>query len=507
MTISLFGPGNTAFHRAGVAGLWMTLKALEAENRGKAALDGGSWVRHRTSVTLRWTGDARKFFNGLIRSSFKLDKSRLIWFPALGAPMSRPQHAVVLQEAILNSILQHGKTRKADKAAEPGGSISVDIDGVSVPLIFHRVSHYAHQELDFLPAGPNVLAGWYCPGGVVRHSGLGSATALEEPPERALALRYAVIGAVFFEIRSRGGGIRPHYALVLPEIVDLEKYASVRNAFVSYGVQKLYAAGTADAGYRVLAELEAANLLSDVESASCRVISFGVVPWSKQQKTRVDLMTVRAVSRAALRTFNLCRHVLSPRLVKREGKEPFWDVPQVPDLVARNLSEGHEWWRGFADFIADQDRREHVLRYEKGGIAEMVEDKSAFPEGPERTFVLACHEAWWRRMGQIGEKARREGSSFGDQISREFERLRVAFSRCKNAASLRGAVTDFWARGGGPLAALQDRWHDVLGLMDDRNWRKGKDLVLLALASYKPRTKEEKRALELPQTPKEEGVK
>ena len=216
-------------------------------------------------------------------------------------------------------------------------------------------------------------------------------------------------------------------------------------------------------------------------------------------------MTVRAESRQAVRTFDLCRRVLSPEWIRREAKEPFLDVPQVPDLIACNLSEGRGWWEGFADFVADRERRDHVFSYEKGGLAKMVEDKAAFREGPERTFVLACHEAWRRRMGQISEKAKREGSSFSDQIRREFEKLRVAFSRCKNAASLREVVTDFWARSGGPISVLQDGWRDVLGLMDEKNWRKGKDLVLLSLASYKPATKEESKVLEAPHTPEKKG--
>lgn len=125
----------------------------------------------------------------------------------------------------------------------------------------------------------------------------------------------------------------------------------------------------------------------------------------------------------------------------------------------------------------------------------MVENQEAFPDGPEKTFVLACQEAWRRRLGQISEKARREHSSFEDQASREFTRTTMAFSRCKNATSLREAVIDFWARGGGSLRSLQGGWHDVLSLIDEKSWRKGRDLALLALASYKPATKEEAKAL------------
>jgi CRISPR-associated protein Cas8a1/Csx13 len=507
LTINLFGPGMTVIHKVGLAGLWMTLKALEDENDGHTGFDGidGSWERTDTSVTFRWNEAPDSFFKTLFARSFKIDKNGLLWFPALGEPMNNPQQSVILQEAMLGSILQHGQTRKADPSRTPSGSIAIEIDGTTITLRFHKISNYAHQLAAFNFAGINSLAGWQFPGGVVRHTGLQGSTALEEPPDRALALRFTPAGVIFFEMRTRRAGVRPRYALVLPEIPNLSKYARARRVFLNYGVHQLYASGTAEAGFRVLAELKAAALMENIRAAKCRVVSFGTVPWSTQQKTRVNLMTVQARSALGLRTFNLCRQVLAPSLVRPKKGDPFWDMPQVPDLVARNLAEGKLWWQGFADFVADQERRKHIFTYEKGGLVKMVEDTKAFPQGPERLFVMACHDAWRRRMGQIGEKAKREHSDFGSQVNREFERVRVSFSRCKNAASLRESITDFWARGGGPLKPLQDSWSDILVLLDNENWQKARDLVLLALASYKPATKEETEALEGPDISKEGG--
>jgi len=498
LTIGLFDLGMTALHKAGLAGLWMTLEAIERENNGQAALPGGSWQRSPTSVTLRWDDNPKTFFRQLFERSFKLDNEGRIWFPALGEPASHPEHAVVLQEAILGSFLQHARTRNADKASEPTGHIAIEIDQTSVVYKFHRVRRYAHQKAAFDPGKPNSLAGWLYPGGAVRHVGLGqTSTALQEPPGRALALHFAPVGVVFFQINSRSAGIKPRYAVVIPEIVDLEAYARMRATFVQYGVQKLLASGSADAGFRVLAELESAGLLPRLRAPACRIISFGTVPWASQQKTRVHLMTVRALSREHLRAFAACRQLLPVRLVKPEKAPPFWDVPLIPDLVARNLTQGKQWWEGFAVFVADPVRRDHVFSFEKGGLAQMVEDKTLLPEGPERTFVLACHEAWRRRMAQIGEKAKREGSSFRDQVNREFVRLRTTFARCKNAAATREAITDFWARAGGPLEALQGPgWQAILPLFGEKQWRKAKDLALLALASYRPATSEEAEALE-----------
>lgn len=509
ITISLFGSGMTGLHKVGLAGLWMTLKALEADGAAMRRLQkaGGSCERTEVSVTLRWDGKPEPFFKQLFEESFRLDKNGLLWFAALGEPMSHPQHAVVLQETVLGSFLQHGQTRKADKAQEPRGNISVIVDESPLILRFRKLTRYVHQDSKFSPVSVNALAGWHFPGGAVRHVGLGQeSTALQEPPERALVLRYAPVGAIYYELCRRGGGVRPQFALVLPEIRNLERYARARASFLKFGAKQLYASGTAEAGLRVLSELHAAGMLEDIGSAFCRVISFGIVPWSKQQKSRVEIFSVQAGSESALRTFALCRQLFEPRLVKPQEGDPFWDIPQVPDLVARNLSEGRQWWDGFGDFLGDQERRDHVfgymrdrkinkvvrmLRGEKGGLAKMVENEQALPDGPERMFVMACHEALRRHMGK--KFARPGGADWGN----EFEKVRVSIVRCKNAATFRESVTDFWARGGSLhkgddtlLKAGALWWQKVMPLLDEKNWRKGKDLALLALASY-PGSKDE----------------
>jgi CRISPR-associated protein Cas8a1/Csx13 len=114
----------------------------------------------------------------------------------------------------------------------------------------------------------------------------------------------------------------------------------------------------------------------------------------------------------------------------------------------------------------------------------------------EEKFVLACHTAWRTRMRQLYERAEREGADGNSLIAREFERLRVAFSRCKNAAALREAVTDFWARAGASLPELRGAWREIIPLFDD--WRLAKDLALLALASYAGRDDKEESATSSP---------
>ena len=124
----------------------------------------------------------------------------------------------------------------------------------------------------------------------------------------------------------------------------------------------------------------------------------------------------------------------------------------------------------------------------------MVANKDTFPDGKERVFVEACHEALRRRYGKLGERSRREGIKFGDLVNKEYEKIRTSLSRCKNAESLRETIVDFWARAG-TLPSLQEGWHDVMTLMDEKSWKTGRDLALLAMASYKPASKAEEEAI------------
>jgi len=503
LTINLFGPGMTALHKVGLAGLWMTLKALEKDQDASARLQkaGGSWDLTGTSVTLRWSGKPEAFFQALLKESFKIDKKGLLWFPALGAPMDNPRHAVILNEAMHGVYFQVPTTRGAEKHRT---EVAVKRDGISEILRFLPFKWIAHQKCaDKMVSRDNLkVVGWLYPGATRRHE-IHKETALEETQTRFLCLLYLPIGAIYFRVkqkrvRPRGKDKKaariPDFAMVLPEVRDIGRYANLRHAFLPYGTDDLTVAGSCEAGWRFLATAWAKGFLQDTRSESCRVISYGPSPGTRQ-KTRIELFTVCSGAEVNLRTFALCRSFFKPCLVKTDGGVQFWDIPQLPDLVARNLSEGRRWWEGFSEFVADQERRKHVFNYEKEGIGKMVADKEAFPEGPERTFVMACHEAWRRRLGQLGERARREGASFHELVRREYERQRVSFARCKNAATLREAVTDLWSRAGGPLPSLQGRWGGLLGLLDEKNWRQSKDLALLALASYKPATKEEEEAL------------
>lgn len=491
LCVDLFAPGMTALHRVGLAGLAMTLQALEVDGAASSLRDTGDWQVDERGVTLKWTGDGKGFFDALIAASFRLTDSGLIWLPALGHPLEYPGHAVVLHNAVLGTFLQHTSTRGACKQKRP---FSVEVDEHIYTQTFLPLTWYKHQRVNFDPSRPMPVAGWLHPGGTVRHVWASAQTSLSEEPSRALALLYAPVGAVYFQVHRSAVGIRPQCCVVLPAVADLRHYAEVRQCFLRQGVAQLQVSGAAEAAVRVLAELEARNLLRALGARSCSVMAFGTAPWSKQQKTRVQCFTVAAATRHSLRIYRAAAQALGPRLVPSKPDAEtgevrrWWAVPQVPDLVAQNAIEGAPWWKGFADLWdrmrqgAKPDQREWVLQSEKEGLKLMI-GNTALLDGPEARLVGACQEAWRRRLGALSERATRQGLNFSDLAKREYERVRISFARCKSAAMLRQTLTDFWSRAGS-LPDLQEGWLEILPMLANR-WQETRDLALLALASYK----------------------
>lgn len=489
LRIELGSPGMTALHKVGLAGLWMTLEYFE---RGGIQLPG-SWERHSHGVVLRWGAEGPgPFIEQLVQESFRIDAHGLIWLTALGPPEDHLAGAIMLHEAMLSTFLQHGRSRGADPANHPGGSVADPREEEPQPLPpFQRVFWYKHQRAadDLLGAEgrllPRPVAGWLYPGGVVRHSAYERQSALVEPPERWLALLFAPVGAIFFRIQYRGEGVRPQFALVLPEIADLEAYAALRRFLMAQKTPLLTVSGTSEAGWRLLAQARLRGYLSAIDASACRVMAFGNVPWSSQQKTRVEVFPIPHASRAALDVYQAAWGCLGPRWVQSREPEatPYLYVSPALDRVARNLTAGQPWYAGFSQLMTEPSSRKALMIHDRGGLHAMIRETLA-PHQPERIFVETCHEAWRRNLGRLSERAKQERLDFPTLAAREQERLRSSLVRCKNAAALRETVMDFWSRSG-PLPTLQEHWAEMLPFFTPERWQLARDLALLALASYR----------------------
>lgn len=501
MTIALSDPGMGVLHRVGLAGLWMTLDAANGELASKPpGVDAenlrasGTWTLTPNSVSLSWDGDGKAFFRALFDYAYPVDDSiGMLHFRAFGDPLASPSDAFATHRAMLMTFLQHPQSRKAETGKETS-SIQISIDGETDLLSLRRTTSHAFKTAPYSPIKSDTVAGWLVPGGAERHVGHGGSSRLSETPKGMLALRFAPVGCLFSLVRSKSRAevSRTETSLVIPDVTDLEEYGRVRRFLrTQTRTPDIYVAGPNAAAMRLLlAELSISTARRN-RTRGCEVVTYGNVAWSKQQRTRVGVLHIGPQPVDAIRAFETIRRHLPPRRVVRkataEDTDPgaWYSVPQIPEFAASNLLANRPWWLGFGSLLTDTVRRTEVLAWERKGLNAMVNDPGLMASGePATAFVRACHEAWRRRQGQLGERARTQSLNFSDLIGREYDRLRISFSRCKTQSEFRRTITDFWARGGAQ-PELREHWTAILPFITHpRRWEEGRDLALLAIASY-----------------------
>ena len=506
MTLKLNAPGMTGLHKAGLAGLYMTLQAFDETNQ---KISGLTWELEPTQVRLVWHDEKPKAaFEELTKLAFKLDDNGLIQFA--GLEIAKP--LTILQKyhvynALLLSFLQYGKHRKKGKEVLLGDS-SDDRFKV-IDREFEPITLYRHQEVisrkifidgDGLFHEAIEVPSWMFPGGIKRHD-VHNETKLKEPINLAIVLLFAPIGVVYYAIRSRAKGRKALLALLVPNIENLEEYSEFRQIIASAEVLEMHASSASDAALRFLTSMAGRRIRNQFEQMNnmviaCRVITFGIVGWSEQQKTRTYARSIITSQIPGLTNYQRASAIFKnhwqtvPAKRDRKGNETeperhFVSTPSALEFIADNIANRDVWYHGLATYLSHEETREQ-LQYERKELHEMVET-ATYDDESERLFIRVCHESWRRRLGKLGERARQErigDGGFQRLASKEAEKLRSSFTSCKNLETLRETVVDFWARGGANELLRGEQLTQVLTLFNERNWKKARDLALLALISY-----------------------
>jgi CRISPR-associated protein Cas8a1/Csx13 len=481
----LGNPGFTLLHRAGLAGLWMTLKQLEKEKVTPPS--GLNWQLTHRQVTLNWEGNDLQVLEWLLKESFQIHDG-LIALRGLDSKTMRKDSQAIVHQGILGTFLQHNSTHKSTGTKTE--FLSLGEEKPEIPVTYKALQSYAYQDFannlcdkngKLLAKSINV-AGWLNPGAVVRHIAFNSDTSFEESPENALVLLFAAVACYYYILRSKLRDKRAQYALVIPEITDLKKYANYRqNQHLRNAIYKdFHASGLGDAGLRFLTLKQTVNITKTFGVPRCQVLTLGTVAWATQQKTRTDLYVIEA-NNEVCQNYQVCDDWLQDKAI--EGKNGgFVASSFARELIAENLARNpnQPWYSGISEKVNSNELFQK-LAYEKGGLYQVIQKINS--DERDKLFIQACHEAIKFTYGKLFEQAkkRREVPNF----DRETVRIRTGIGRCKNAHTFREFITDFWSRAG-RIPTLQDHWQDLMELvMDDKQWKKARDLALLALASYK----------------------
>jgi CRISPR-associated protein Cas8a1/Csx13 len=518
LTMRLFDPGMAPLHRAGLAGLWMTLRRFSETQPDLAGL---TWSSDEVSVTLQFPDNAPAAMDKLLKEAFKVDREGLLSFAAHEThPMGKVEH-VMLSEALRSTFLQHNKQNMIPKGTE-NKEFTLTIDEAQVIVSYkpfakdtfaHREAAKAFFNRKNLFEGEVSIKGWLFPGASERHSNL-SGTEIAETPERLLCLLFAPAACLYQKLHHRAADgkkdKRRGHAVVVPHITNLAKYGRSFTNYLASPVERLAAEGAGDAGLNALCALRAQDSLDVLGVDGCTVFVMGTVTWSSQQQSRTAMVRLEQISGEMLDRFERAlRYLPNKRVVwkKKEGRKNGADVicgffvaaSAMRGLAANNIASGQEWFRGLSGMMASRKQGINTA-HEKGGLNAMIRDKDSWDDPLAQRFVEAMHEAIRSRYGALAAQATQRGERI--PFDREYERMRTGLGRVKNAATLRAEITDLFARSG-LNRTLQHHWQELLPLINGNDWQRSRDLALLALVSYTGKGSEQ-LAAETPQTEDEE---
>ena len=501
--LSLSDPGMTMLHRAGVAGLYMTLKALVKRYPTLKSRQGNfKWVLTNDKVNLFWKGDDYTALHWLFQESFQISDNGLISLAGLQTQILENQ--LITHIGISNTFLQHTSVLKFDGEA----SQSLTIDGLELVVNYKKAKYYIYQDYakklcdkkGQLLTKQIGIKGWLYPGAAVKHEAF-ARTQFAETIERAIALLYAPVACLYFiNLKSQLHETKTQYSLVIPDITDLKLYSKQRQKLNSWNYQQFNASGFSDAGLRFLANQKAINLVQANNYRCCKVITFGRTKWTGFQKVRKRVEMIK-IGDSVIRNYQLCDRYFNNKLVEGENGN-FIASSIVRELITENLARGFPWWHNFTHAVRNNELF-RLISYEKKGLQEMVKNAD-WDESAQILFVKACHQALSQIYGKLYDPVKEGGYI---QIQRENERIRSGLIRCQNSEDFRHFMTaSFWSKAGN-IDTLADYWEELMPLTTKPdNWKLARDLALLSLVSYKSQKRKQADSSDLiEQESSEEG--
>ncbi|MBD2413797.1 hypothetical protein FACHB389_19835 [Nostoc calcicola FACHB-389] len=483
--LNLGDPSITWIHRAGIAGLWMTLKQLEKLYPIAAERPGNlTWLLAPRSISLEWQGQDFIVLDWLLKQSFQINEDGLISLTGLNRHSINIETQINIHLGITATFLQHNQVFKFDGEK----SWPLIVDGMEIDVEYKKVVSYAHQHFakqlcdkqGQLLEQPIGVAGWLYPGSVVRHVAFTKETKFEEKPELAFALLYAPVSCHYFVLRSPTQLQHPQYVLVIPEVTNLEVYAQQYWSLGNLDYKYSHVSSLGDAALRFLTYKTVA-IPNQVKR--CQVILFGTVAWSKQQKTRTEIAVVKVTEIIDIVYKLSCISFSEYKIINYKNKN-FIISNMLKGIIADNLIKGFLWWNDLYIKIINFNLSKLIL-YENRGIYNMIEH-SKWDIEAQKLFIRACHEALKKIYAKIYDRTK-EGQYA--QIERENIRILSQLGRCTNVENFRKFIAEFWGRAG-QLSILEEHWEELLpltsGIMD---WKVARDLTFIAIASY-PKSKQ-----------------
>ena len=537
LTWRLSDPGMGLLERAGLAALYMSLSAAAQQDVGDA-LTPLTWKADDltpNSVTIHSDGTDKEALTRLFEWAWQV-RDGVLYCPAVHRDAKARDHAhlrVALHNGISRSFLQHPRVQPKGERVQSlieldeGQQIKVDYQTLDAdklkPLgdlnkakFFDRSGAISDKAVE--------LSGWVFPGIAPRFTTEG---AWSGSAHLGLLLMLAPIVCLYLQLYNQ----RATWLFVLPDVYDLDEFDSVVSgaaAFLDPAFRDVASIG--DAGLRFLAEYSSRSARKELQTG-CRVVAMGKVSYYRNQSVRRGIADVPPETKVIRRYLRL-QQVMGNRWMQRKGLENdeeettvtrrrkakkedespqpthFVSVPTGRGRIADNLIADQPWYSSLTEPLAwdrdylDRLRKKrpgtsverlwfHNLCYQRGKLMDLIQDNDMWDDPADRLLV----EAFWEILASLykreADAVERGGSRTWQNRCEDLnEEIRRSLTRSKTGPLLRETLTDLFSRPVEKYRSKSVRANPgVVWRLIDRDWKRGRDLALLALASYQSKKK------------------
>lgn len=458
--LSIFDPNTLLPHRAGIAGLALALSEIAPTD---ALMQ---WEVTEDAVKLSWEGSDLEAVQWLLSHTYRSEQGYLE-VPALKLD---EQGRYIFTEGVVSTFLQHSKQRTREKQAVPLAFL-VEDDQPEIRIDYRPVvdCYYTRDFKDaFTSKGAFKtdipLKGHHLPGLVECFVN----GAYIESPTGFLALLFLPLACGYYQLP----GFRS--ALVIPEVRNLKEWVNLRRRMPGRTYRSFRASS---AGESALSFLLREKLVEDAQQFRvdyCEVYQLGNQPWDGNQSYLKQAVHRVQVNDQVLGLYEIASRLLPPRVkLKQDGEGTWLAESKVLAWISDNLIANKVWYSGFFEFrkattIYPEDRR---------GLVVMTEHLNA----DEQVLFDAVQGAFSAFLRDQIQQAQKQGRplDYGQVTDKVIYRLQRPSTQQEFATALVDFLSQFRskaARSAGP----QIFWW----IHQESNWRKARDLTLLAIATY-----------------------
>ncbi len=413
LTLSLWDTCPTQLHCAGLGGLWFVLKSLSNIKEKKV-----NWEisPNKDEITLSWSCSDSEAITWLLSKAYQLTKEGIIKIPG------NDNLTTLEQIAIHNGITSVFYLQPRAIQSRGKTTMTLEIDEKPIEVTYKPLNYYPHQDLrtlkpykreQFKPHIP--IVSWLYPGGGNLHEALGERTKLKETPAGLIALAFAPIACSYYKVRSRLKQKKSLWALIIPDVENLEDFANYRKQQNQIRYLDYFASGIADASLKYLTSLAAYKTTRDNAVSSCQVWVFGAVPWSKQ--TPITAKQTVTINSEVAEYYALCYQKL-PNGIKVGKNGAFIDVSFGREIAAENLARGKPWYTELHRILALSTDYFKSLSWERLYLLNMKESAIAINLMKPNATLFSDVFIWMIRSlyGQVANSTQEGNKANFDRV-------------------------------------------------------------------------------------------